>query len=155
MLLSQDTKGSTQSSAVLLIQNGHYLLQHRDDRPGIADPGSYGIWGGISEDNESPEDSARRELLEETGVRVKLTDLNLISEFTITGGGPVSFGKPQHVFLYSLELSNDVVVKCYEGQELIKLPVATALEHPKLNNLSRQAIEIYEEEQLLDEQNKT
>jgi 8-oxo-dGTP pyrophosphatase MutT (NUDIX family) len=43
------------------------LLQLRDDRPEIGAPGHWGTLGGHMEAGETPEETARRELLEECG----------------------------------------------------------------------------------------
>jgi 8-oxo-dGTP diphosphatase len=54
---------------VLLREDGAALLQHRDDIPGIADPGLWAFPGGHREDHETSEQAARREFLEETRYR--------------------------------------------------------------------------------------
>lgn len=61
--------------AVLLV-NGAYVLQLRDDIPGIAARGMFALFGGSLEDGESPEDGLRREIAEELGIRV--TDCQLL-----------------------------------------------------------------------------
>lgn len=43
------------------------LLQLRDIKEGIAFPGHWGFFGGAIDDGESPEDAAKRELIEEIG----------------------------------------------------------------------------------------
>lgn len=43
------------------------LLQLRDIKEGIAFPGHWGFFGGAIDDSESPEDAAKRELIEEIG----------------------------------------------------------------------------------------
>ena len=53
--------------AVLLV-NGAYVLQLRDDIPGIAARGMWALFGGALEDGEPPEVGLRREILEELGV---------------------------------------------------------------------------------------
>ena len=49
----------------MLERQGQWLLQLRDDIPGIAAPGCWGLFGGHLDPGESPEQALRRELLEE------------------------------------------------------------------------------------------
>lgn len=49
----------------ILHQQGQFLLQLRDDIPGIVYPGCWGFFGGHLESGESPQAGLRRELLEE------------------------------------------------------------------------------------------
>ncbi len=51
----------------ILYSSGQFLLQLRDDIPGIAYPGHWGLFGGHLEPGETPEVSLKRELLEEIG----------------------------------------------------------------------------------------
>lgn len=51
----------------ILYQQGQFLLQLRDDIPGIVYPGYWGFFGGHIEPGESPEIGLRRELVEEIG----------------------------------------------------------------------------------------
>ncbi|MBW4472959.1 MAG: NUDIX hydrolase [Stenomitos rutilans HA7619-LM2] len=50
---------------VILHQNGHFLLQLRDDIPGILYPGHWALFGGHLEPGEHPDEAIRRELVEE------------------------------------------------------------------------------------------
>lgn len=52
-------------AAILTIPDGHYLLQLRDDKPGVWDPGCWGCFGGSIDERESPDLALRRELKEE------------------------------------------------------------------------------------------
>ncbi|MFE2726491.1 NUDIX domain-containing protein [Kitasatospora sp. NPDC059327] len=49
---------------------GHLLLHHRDDKPGIAWPGYWTPIGGWREADETPEQTAAREIHEEAGITV-------------------------------------------------------------------------------------
>lgn len=51
----------------ILYREGKFLMQLRDDIPGIAYPGHWAFFGGHIEPDEAPEDALKRELLEEIG----------------------------------------------------------------------------------------
>lgn len=54
--------------AIAILQAGdRYLLQLRDNIPGIVYPGYWGLFGGHLEAGESPEEAIARELVEEIG----------------------------------------------------------------------------------------
>jgi 8-oxo-dGTP pyrophosphatase MutT (NUDIX family) len=53
------------ATALLVDRDGRFLLQHRDDKPGIANPGRWGSFGGEIEPYEAPDDGFLRELGEE------------------------------------------------------------------------------------------
>jgi ADP-ribose pyrophosphatase YjhB (NUDIX family) len=52
-------------AALLVVDDGRYLLQRRDDEPTIWYPGHWGLFGGAVEEGEAPLDALRRELQEE------------------------------------------------------------------------------------------
>ncbi|MEA5533846.1 NUDIX hydrolase [Crocosphaera sp. XPORK-15E] len=49
----------------ILHQDGHFLMQLRDDIPTILYPGHWGFFGGHLEPNETPEEGVKREIWEE------------------------------------------------------------------------------------------
>jgi 8-oxo-dGTP diphosphatase len=53
------------SVAAVLVRDGRFLLQHREDRPGISYPGEWSLFGGAREGSETAEQALRRELREE------------------------------------------------------------------------------------------
>jgi ADP-ribose pyrophosphatase YjhB (NUDIX family) len=57
------------ATALLFDRDGRFLLQHRDDKPGIANPGRWGSFGGEIEPYETPEEGFLRELDEELGFK--------------------------------------------------------------------------------------
>ncbi|MBD2387902.1 NUDIX hydrolase [Cylindrospermum sp. FACHB-282] len=60
----------------ILYQDNKFLMQLRDNVPGIAYPGCWGLFGGHIEKGESPNVALKRELIEEIGY-----DLPSFSEF--------------------------------------------------------------------------
>lgn len=55
------------AAALITDQHGRYLMQLRDDKPGILHPGAWGLFGGGIELGETADDAVRRELAEEIG----------------------------------------------------------------------------------------
>lgn len=54
--------------AAILMHNGKFLLQHRDNKPEITNPDKWGFVGGGIDEGETPEEAVRRECMEEVGV---------------------------------------------------------------------------------------
>lgn len=54
-------------AAIIVDSERRYLLQHRDDRPGIWYPDHWGCFGGAIDAGETPDAAIRRELREELG----------------------------------------------------------------------------------------
>ena len=52
-------------AAFIMDEQGRYLMQARDDKPGIFYPGHWGVFGGGVDAGETKEEAMRRELLEE------------------------------------------------------------------------------------------
>lgn len=57
------------AAALIVDGDGRFLLQHRDDKPGIANPGLWGSFGGEIEPCETPDAGFLRELQEELAWR--------------------------------------------------------------------------------------
>ena len=55
------------AAAILATPDNRYLLQLRDGTPEIPFPDTWVLFGGTIDDGESPEQAARRELIEEIG----------------------------------------------------------------------------------------
>ncbi|NJK41438.1 MAG: NUDIX domain-containing protein [Acaryochloridaceae cyanobacterium SU_2_1] len=59
----------------ILYQDQHYLMQLRDDIPGIAYPGHWGFFGGHLDPGETPGAAIQRELWEEIGYHAPTLNL--------------------------------------------------------------------------------
>ena len=67
------------AAALLVTPDGHYLMQLRDDSPGITFPGFFCFFGGEIEPGEEPEAGLRRELREE--LELEAGDISYFSQF--------------------------------------------------------------------------
>lgn len=81
---------------LLIVTDGGLLMHHRDDKPGIANPGCWAGFGGAVEYGETVVEAVRREVREETGLMISdpvfLTDAvdyegdgRLVSLFYVAG----------------------------------------------------------------------
>ena len=104
---------------VLVNDAGQVLMQLRDDIPTIADPGCWVNPGGVIDPGETPEDGARRELLEETGYHAG--PLTFAYERTLHR--PEGYSEYQHYFVGRYDGVQPLT--CYEGQEIRFLDPAT------------------------------
>ncbi len=104
---------------VLLVdRSGAVLLQHRDGHTSVS-PNQWSLPGGRIEPGETPEEAARRELLEETGLTADGLDP------LWSGPRPYEEGFPHtvtvHVFRGTTEATQDDVV-LGEGRAMVFVP---------------------------------
>ena len=85
----------------ILHQDNQFLLQLRDDIPGIPYPGYWAFFGGHLELGEAPEDAIQRELLEEIGYQPPV-----LAKFGIYADDKVV----RHVFHGPLTVGTDALV---------------------------------------------
>jgi 8-oxo-dGTP pyrophosphatase MutT (NUDIX family) len=66
--------------ALIVVDGSRYLMQLRDQKPGIFYPGHWGLFGGAVDDGETAEAALARELTEE--LRLPLENTRYFTEFT-------------------------------------------------------------------------
>jgi 8-oxo-dGTP pyrophosphatase MutT (NUDIX family) len=113
------------SAGVILVdREGRVLMQLRDDTPGIMFPDHWGLTGGAGHAGETPEKTARREVLEETGIELAKMEPFKAYYFTETKtpGGARRSTKPGADYeLYLFHAPCDAPAEelvCGEGREL-------------------------------------
>jgi len=128
-------------AGVLLKQGEYYLLQHRDDKPTIVAPGTYAIWAGKGEDDESFVQTAIRELKEETGVVVGGSDLQDLFILRKSAEENPHFDYPYEFAVYLVEIEESINVECHEGQGIIKTKNLAGLPKDKISGPLADVIE--------------
>ena len=63
------------AGSLLKTTDNKLLLQRRDDKPNIVNPGMIAIFGGTAKGNETPIDCAKREIAEEVSLLISKKDL--------------------------------------------------------------------------------
>ena len=97
-------------------ETGDFLFHLRDDTPRIADPGMWSLIGGSIDDGESPEQAAKREVLEEIGITIeKIRYLATIDAVDVVEGER----HPLRIALFLAEIGVDArAINLQEGQEV-------------------------------------
>lgn len=96
-------------SCTILQKNDNYFFQHRDDKPTIAAPGLFTVFGGTIEPGETPLQAAKRELAEETSLNVSKLNFERLGRIDLFGQG---FGI-RHIYIANII---DADFDVYEGQ---------------------------------------
>ena len=103
-----------QTVSIILVNNrNEVLLQLRDNNPNISYPNSWTLPGGVVESPEAPEQAAKRELAEETGLHLNL------SHWKVYKRKPENrqFFIEQHIFIGTTHRESDEMI-LGEGQAL-------------------------------------
>jgi 8-oxo-dGTP pyrophosphatase MutT (NUDIX family) len=99
------------AGVILLTNDGRFILQLRDDKPGIVDPGKLSIFAGRVEAGEDMLTAARRELFEETTLRD--VPLEFFQSFE---KDPARHGAPGICHIYVAKDIDPAMVDVHEGQ---------------------------------------
>lgn len=118
------------SAALIVTPGGRYLMQHRDEKPGIFFPGWWGCFGGAIEAGETALDAIRRELLEELAWTPRRLEhfATLGLDFSFAGHGAT----PRHFFVAELRKSELGGLRLAEGQGMDLIPGERILATPRV-----------------------
>ena len=117
-------------AALMVTPDGRYLMQHRDDLPGIFFPGFWGCFGGGIEPGENPAEALRRELAEELDHAPRAVEhfATLGLDFSFAGHGVL----PRHFFTVPIEEGEVGAMRLAEGQGFGLIPGAAILTTPRI-----------------------
>ncbi len=118
-------------TALLLTEDDRFLLQLRDDIPGIALPGHWACFGGHAEAGESAEQALRRELMEELAFQP--ATLRLVHQSLYTLPRPARRIVRNDWFLVPLPLRALSTLRQQEGADMALFTLEQARILPKIS----------------------
>lgn len=113
-------------AAIIVLEDGRYLLQHRDDLPNIWYPDHWGCFGGAVDLGETPDIALIRELLEELELKVEVPEVFVQFDFDLEGIGKGKYFRKYFVIslkyekLRNLQLHEGKEIGIYSGDEVAK-----------------------------------
>lgn len=121
------------ASIILIDANGNFLLQQRDEKPGILNPGMLTLWGGALEGAETPAEGALREIVEETNLRPSVEDLEYVGayerDYTIADRQVVNY-------VFVLRNVDPTKLQIFEGQGYVVVDPTVDVENPKYSDFT-------------------
>jgi 8-oxo-dGTP pyrophosphatase MutT (NUDIX family) len=122
---------------ILARGDGSVILQVRDDKPGITNPGLISTFGGHIEDGEEPKEAAVREINEETNLNLTLDDLELFGKYHKTRE---VHGEGWDVYYFVAKNVSEKDLEVYEGAGYTILRDKTELSQAKTTILLQQVL---------------
>lgn len=119
---------------------GNLILQHRDNKPTINNPGMITGFGGAVESGETVRQAAARELREETNLEFSEDDLRFLTDIYQPS---VNDGQPRWVSYFVLPDKPITHLEVYEGQGHYSLSPNQNLNDINLSDTVKHAIETY------------
>jgi len=113
------------AAAILVVDDGRYLLQLRDDIPQIWYPGHWGLFGGSVESGEDALEALRRELYEELEFEFAQAQLFTRFEFDLRPLGLALYFRDY----YEIPIDTDELARLvlHEGAAMRSVPGGEAL----------------------------
>jgi 8-oxo-dGTP pyrophosphatase MutT (NUDIX family) len=136
------------AGALITDQHGRYLLQLRDDKPGILHPGAWGLFGGGIEPDEAPEAAVLRELVEEIGIAPSPpTPFRTLRLPTRIGADPIRV-RAVAVFSFVISAAQVPALRQAEGAGRGLWPAETLLLQPRVSLSARLAVALHAQARL-------
>lgn len=108
-----NTTDGSNAEVLLVREDGSIIVQVRDDKPGISNPGYISTFGGHIEEGEDPLDAAVREINEETNLNITKEQLQFYGTRQKT---KLIHGEDWTVHYFIAKPVSDDGLEVYEGQ---------------------------------------
>ena len=119
------------AAAIIVLEDGRYVLQLRDDIPPIWYPGHWGLFGGSVEAGEDAVETLRRELREELELEISDAQLFVRFDFDLTPIGLKQYYRAYYEVPVSLAAFERLVL--HEGADMRALSGDEALALPHIS----------------------
>jgi 8-oxo-dGTP pyrophosphatase MutT (NUDIX family) len=136
------------AAAILVLEDGRYLLQLRDDKPQIWYPGYWGLFGGAVDPGEDAFAALRRELMEELEIEVGEARLFASFDFDLQPMGLDHYNRKYYEVPVTLEAWRGAVL--HEGAAVRALSGDTALSLPRISPYDAFALSLHHHRHRLD-----
>lgn len=125
------------AAALLFDRNGRLLIYLRDDKPEISYPNHWDLFGGMVEEDETPEHALVREVEEELGIR-----LNMFTLYRDYDSFGESVPNRKYVYVAHVNYIPEELTLRDGGQYLISIPLSERHNY-KFANILGQIIDDY------------
>jgi 8-oxo-dGTP pyrophosphatase MutT (NUDIX family) len=119
------------AAALIMLEDGRYVLQLRDDIPHIWYPGHWGLFGGSVDRGEDPIQALRRELREELALDMSEARLFVRFQYDLTPIGLGRYFRAYYEVPVTLPAFDRLVLR--EGADMRALPGDEALALPRIS----------------------
>ena len=127
----QPLRVSNAVAAIIVVDRERYLMQLRDDLPGIWYPGHWGLFGGAVDAGEDEISALRRELAEELELELQAATLFVRFDFDLTPMGLARYWRAYYEVAIGAAECARLVLR--EGAEMRALTGEDALSLPRLS----------------------
>jgi 8-oxo-dGTP diphosphatase len=129
------------NAEILLVRDdGALILQWRDDKPGITNPGHVTSFGGKIEPGETPLQAAWREINEETNLNLPIERLKFWRKYQKT---MAKHGEDWTVYYHIVTNVSDTGLVVHEGQGYKIVKSLAEARQRKLSILMQEVVEDY------------
>ena len=133
--------GSDAVAAIILLEDGRFVLQHRDDIPGIWYPNHWGCFGGALNNGESAMEALKREIYEEIRFIVKEATYFVGLNFDLTQLGLKRYYR--NYYLVSMTVQEYAGLELHEGQGIDAFPSDIILSQLRVTPYDSFALYLY------------
>ena len=126
------------AGALLITPDNKIILQQRDNKPGIMNPGQITTFGGAVEEGETPEQAIVRELKEELDLEYNQPELYQIFRKT-----KEDYGEDREMYIYLVQNIEPVKLVIREGVGYVLVSRNENLSNFALTKMAREIVSKY------------